>query len=57
MSLYEIFITLDLFLIFIGIGLLVYLQFFHLFANFHFKLMPRMAEQYAKSKEWEFINE
>lgn len=51
MSLYDTFIILGLFLIFIGFGLLVYLQFFHLIAKFHFKLMPRLAEQYAKRKE------
>lgn len=51
MSLYDTFIVLGLFLIFIGFALLVYLQLFHLIAQFHFKLMPRFAEKFAKAKQ------
>jgi len=57
MSLYDSLIVLGLFLIFIGFALLVYLQLFQLIAQFHFKLMPRMAEKYAKIKQLRLENE
>ncbi|MBV5328104.1 MAG: hypothetical protein JZU65_10770 [Chlorobium sp.] len=57
MTFYDTFIVLGLFLIFIGFALLVYLQFFQLIAQFHFKLMPRLAEKYAKLKQLRLENE
>lgn len=57
MSLYDTLMILGLFLIFIGFALLVYLQLFSLFAQFHFKLMPRMAEKYAKINQLRLENE
>jgi hypothetical protein len=54
MTFSDVLSILSLFILFIGLGLLVYLQLFGLLLRFHFKFFPMLAKRYDRVLGIEF---